>query len=76
MRVVDGTIADFFKAGVSLHASPDGLVRDVRVLRIGAGGVEGQTSAGILVVSGVAKVRSPRPAAAALYAAGLPSASG
>ena len=29
-------------------------------------------SAGILVVSGVAKVRSPRPAAAALFAAGLP----
>jgi Methylamine utilisation protein MauE len=28
--------------------------------------------AGILVVSGVAKVRSPRPAAAALFAAGVP----
>ena len=31
-------------------------------------------SAGILVVSGVAKVRSPRPAAAALFAAGFPVA--
>jgi len=31
-------------------------------------------SAGILVASGVAKVRSPRPAAAALFAAGLPAA--
>lgn len=49
VRIVDGTVADFFRAGVSLHASPDGLVRDVRVLRIGAGGVEPQTSAGVLV---------------------------
>jgi hypothetical protein len=31
-------------------------------------------SAGILVVSGMAQVRSPRPAAAALFAAGLPVA--
>ena len=31
---------------MSLHASPDALVRDLRVLRIGAGGVEPQTSAG------------------------------
>ncbi len=49
VRVVNGTIADFFHTGVSLHASPDALVRDLRVLRIGAGGVEPQTSAGILV---------------------------
>jgi parallel beta-helix repeat protein len=49
VRVVNGTISDFFAAGVSLHASPDALVRDLRVRRIGAGGVEPQTSAGIHV---------------------------
>jgi parallel beta-helix repeat protein len=49
VRVVNGAIGDFFAAGVSLHASPNAVVRDLRVRRIGAGGVEGQTSAGVLV---------------------------
>jgi parallel beta-helix repeat protein len=49
VTIANGKIADFFASGVSLHGAPRSIVRDVRVVRIGAGGVEPETSAGILI---------------------------
>jgi len=49
VTIAGGTIDGFFRAGVSLHESPNGVVRRLRVAGIGAGGVEGKPSAGILV---------------------------
>jgi parallel beta-helix repeat protein len=49
VTIVNGRIADFFASGVSLHDAPRSVVRGLRVVRIGAGGVDGDASAGILV---------------------------
>lgn len=48
-RVENGTIKDFFVSGVHLRNAPDSSVANLRVLRIGAGGVQGDASAGVLV---------------------------
>jgi parallel beta-helix repeat protein len=49
VTITGGTIASFFRAGVSLQESANGVVRRLRVTDIGAGGVEGQPSAGVFV---------------------------
>jgi parallel beta-helix repeat protein len=49
VTIKNGTISDFFVSGIRLHEAPDSVVRDVRVLRIGAGNVEGDAAAGVFV---------------------------
>ncbi len=49
VTVENGTITDFFVHGIRLHEAPHSVVRDVRILRIGAGNVEGDAAAGIFV---------------------------
>ncbi len=51
VTIENGSIADFFVDGVRLHASPRSVVRNLTVLRIGAGNVEGDAAAGVLVDS-------------------------
>ena len=45
VEIKNGTIADFFVNGVRLHDAPRSVVRNMHVVRIGDGGVEGQFSA-------------------------------
>jgi parallel beta-helix repeat protein len=49
VRIQNGTIANFFLNGVGLRGAPRSVVRNVTIRRIGAGGVENQASAGVLV---------------------------
>jgi hypothetical protein len=49
VTVKRGTIADFFTAAITFHAAPHSAVHKLRIVRIGDGGVEPQTSAGIHV---------------------------
>jgi parallel beta-helix repeat protein len=44
-----GTVSDFFDAGVVFHAAPHGAVHRLRIVRIGAGGVEPQASTGVRI---------------------------
>jgi nitrous oxidase accessory protein NosD len=47
--VKDGVIRGFFRNGIGLRQAPYSTVRDVAVASIGAGGTEGQASAGVQV---------------------------
>lgn len=49
LTVKHGAIADFFVDGVRLHDAAHSVVRDLRIVRIGAGGAEPVTSAGVLI---------------------------
>jgi parallel beta-helix repeat protein len=49
VRIQNGTIANFFLNGVGLRGAPRSVVRNVTIRTIGAGGVENETSAGVLV---------------------------
>jgi nitrous oxidase accessory protein NosD len=47
--VKNGSVSDFFAYGVALQSAPRSSVKDLTVTQIGAGGVAGNASAGILV---------------------------
>jgi parallel beta-helix repeat protein len=49
VTIRNGTVSDFFDAGVSFHAAPHGAVQRLHIVRIGAGGVEPQASTGIRI---------------------------
>lgn len=49
IRIQNGTIANFFVNGVGLRSAPRSVVRNMTIRTIGAGGVENETSAGVLV---------------------------
>ena len=49
VRIQNGTITNFFLNGVGLRGAPRSVVRNVTIRKIGAGGVENETSAGVLV---------------------------
>ncbi|HKC27342.1 MAG TPA: right-handed parallel beta-helix repeat-containing protein [Jatrophihabitans sp.] len=49
VRIRNGTIATFFLNGVGLRGAPRSEVSDMRIREIGAGGVENEVSAGVLV---------------------------
>ena len=49
VKIKNGTIADFFVNGVRLHDAARSVVRNMHIVRIGDGGVEGQFSAGVLI---------------------------
>jgi parallel beta-helix repeat protein len=49
VRIQNGTIANFFLNGVGLRNAPGSAVRNVTIRKIGAGGGENDTSAGVLV---------------------------
>ena len=51
VRIENGTITDFFVNGVGLHDAPHATVTKLRIRRIGAGGLPGDSSAGVLVQS-------------------------
>jgi len=61
VRIENGTVSDFFDAGVSLHDAAHGAVSRLRIVRIGAGGAEPQASTGIRIdASPGARVTSSR----------------
>jgi len=47
--VKNGTVRDFFAYGVALQSAPNSTVQGLAISKIGAGGVAGDASAGILV---------------------------
>ena len=47
--VKNGSIRDFFAYGVALQSAPGSSAQNLTVTRIGAGGVEGDASAGIVI---------------------------
>ncbi len=47
--VKNGTVRDFFAYGVAFQSAPGSLAQGLKISRIGAGGVDGDASAGILV---------------------------
>jgi parallel beta-helix repeat protein len=49
IRVTNGTIATFFLNGIGLRGSPGSAVSHMTIRKIGAGGVEGEVSTGVLV---------------------------
>jgi parallel beta-helix repeat protein len=49
VRIQNGTIANFFLNGVGLRGAPRSVVRNVTIRKIGAGGIENDASAGVLV---------------------------
>jgi large repetitive protein len=49
VRIQNGTIAKFFLSGVGLRGAPGSAVTNLTIREIGAGGVEPDTSAGVLV---------------------------
>lgn len=49
VRIQNGTIANFFLNGVGLRGAPRSAVSNVTIRKIGAGGGENDTSAGVLV---------------------------
>lgn len=49
VHIENGTIARFFLNGIGLRSAPHSVVSNVTIRRIGAGGVEGDASAGVLV---------------------------
>jgi parallel beta-helix repeat protein len=49
VTVKHGTISNFFLNGIGLRAAPGSAVSHMTIRLIGAGGVEGETSAGVLV---------------------------
>jgi parallel beta-helix repeat protein len=49
VTIQNGTIARFFSHGVGLRKSPNSTVKNLTIRAIGAGGVEPDTSAGVLV---------------------------
>ena len=50
MRVVNGRISDFRFNGVGIRGGQGAVVRGLTIRRIGAGGVDGEPSAGIAIV--------------------------
>ncbi len=49
VRIKNGTIANFFVNGVGLRGAPHSVVSNLTIRKIGAGGAEPDTSAGVLV---------------------------
>jgi parallel beta-helix repeat protein len=49
LHIRNGVITDFFLNGVGLRNAPHSTVRNLTIRRIGDGGVDGNTSAGVLV---------------------------
>ena len=49
LQIRNGVIRDFFANGVALRNAPRSDVRNLTIRRIGDGGVDGDTSAGVLV---------------------------
>ena len=49
VRIQNGTIANFFVNGVGLRGAPHSAVSNMTIRKIGAGGAEPDTSAGVLV---------------------------
>ena len=49
VRITNGTIREFFLNGVGLRNAPGSSVTNLRIAAIGAGGGDGQASAGVLV---------------------------
>jgi parallel beta-helix repeat protein len=49
IRIQNGTISNFFLNGVGLRGAPQSAVSNLTIRKIGAGGVEPDTSAGVLV---------------------------
>jgi parallel beta-helix repeat protein len=49
VQVKNGTVRDFFAYGIALQSAPGSSVRGLTIVKIGAGGVVGDASAGILV---------------------------
>jgi len=47
--VKNGSVREFFAYGVALHSAPGSTAQGLTISRIGAGGVEGDASAGIVV---------------------------
>jgi nitrous oxidase accessory protein NosD len=49
IKVENGTISNFFINGIGLRKAPRSVVSDMTIRQIGAGGVQGEASAGVLV---------------------------
>ena len=49
VTIKHGTVSDFFDAGITFHAAGHGTVHGLRIVRIGAGGVEPQASTGVRI---------------------------
>jgi parallel beta-helix repeat protein len=49
VTIKHGTISNFFLNGIGLRDAPASAVSNLTIRKIGAGGVEGETSAGVLV---------------------------
>jgi hypothetical protein len=49
VTIENGTISNFFLNGIGLRSAPSGAVSNMTIRQIGAGGVEGEASAGVLV---------------------------
>jgi parallel beta-helix repeat protein len=49
VRITNGAVRDFFLNGVGLRDAPRSVVANLRISQIGAGGVDGDASAGVLV---------------------------